>query len=123
MPMTTPHATLTRFTANLLQNDPAQVTDCIAGTAGAESFQRLWENPANDAERNLQSALHSLIPPVQELETNSADGGVKIRWSARVRQPFTTVENGVTKRWQAGERFELQTVMKQVGDEWKIVGF
>jgi hypothetical protein len=40
-----------------------------------------------------------------------------------VRQPFTTTENSITKTWQRGDRYELKTRLKQVGGEWKIVGF
>jgi RNA polymerase sigma factor (sigma-70 family) len=121
--MATPRDALTRFTALLLQGDPARTTNCFAGTTEAELFQRWWANPADEKERNLQQALRSLIPPVEVLGTNSLDDGLKIRWTAQVRQPFTQTEAGPARTWQTGERFELETRLKQVDAEWKIVGF
>jgi hypothetical protein len=121
--MTTPEATLSRFTALLFQGDPAQTTVCFAGTTESESFQRWWVGPENEKERNLRQALPSLMAPVEVLETNSVNGELQVRWTARVRQAFTVGEAGTARTWQTGERFEMETRLKQIAGEWKIVGF
>ena len=95
----------------------------FAGTAESEAFRRLWDNPANDAERELQQALKSLSPAIEVVQSTATEEGLKIKWKATVRQPFTTTVNGAAKTWQRGDRYELETRLKQMGGEWKIVGF
>jgi len=64
-----------------------------------------------------------LMTPVEVLETNSVNGELQVRWTARVRQAFTLGEAGTARTWQTGERFEMETRLKQIAGEWKIVGF
>lgn len=71
----------------------------------------------------MQIALRSLRRPVEVLETTSVNDGIEVRWAAFIRQPFTQVEGPTVKSWQPGESFGLRILMKQIGAEWRIVGF
>ncbi len=101
----------------------AQLDECFAGTAEAEAFRRIMENPETDAERELQQVLKSLGPTIQVVQTTATEDGLKVKWKASVQQSFTTTQNGVAKTWRLGEGYELELRLKQVGGEWKIVGF
>jgi hypothetical protein len=101
----------------------AQLEECFAGTAEAEAFRRILENPETDAERELQQVLKSLGPVIQVVQTTATEDGLKVKWKAAVQQSFTTTQNGVTKAWRLGEGYELELRLKQVGGEWKIAGF
>ncbi len=105
------------------RSDLARLDECFTSTAEAKAFRRLWENPANDDERELQQALKSLGPTIEVVQTTATDDGVKVKWEAAVRQPFTMTENGVARTWQRGERFALETRLEQADGEWKILGF
>lgn len=101
----------------------AQLEECFAGTAEAEAFRRILENPETDAERELQQVLKSLGTVITVVQTTATEDGLKVKWKAAVQQPFTTTENGVAKTWRLGEGYELELRLRQVGGEWKIVGF
>jgi hypothetical protein len=105
------------------RGDLSRAEECFVSATDAEAFHRLWENPANDTERELQQALKSLGTVIEVVQTTATGDGLKVKWKAAVPQPFTTTDNGVTKNWERGDRFELTTLLKQVGNEWKIVGF
>ena len=114
---------LTLFSMALVRGDLAQLEECFAGAAEAEAFRRVWENPMDDTQRQLQRVFKSVGPRIEVGEIATTAEGLKVKWIARVRQPFNTTENGITKTWQRGDRYELETRLKQVGGEWKIVGF
>ncbi len=101
----------------------AQLEECFAGAAEAKAFRRLLENPETDAERELQQVLKSLGSVIQVVQTTATEDGLKVKWKAAVQQPLTTTVNGVTRNWRLGEGYELELRLKQVGGEWKIVGF
>ena len=105
------------------RGDLSRAEECFVSATNAETFHRLWENPETDAERQLQQVLKSLGTVITVVQTTATEDGLKVKWKAAVQQPFTTTENGVTKTWRLGEGYELATVLKQVGSEWKIVGF
>ena len=105
------------------RSDLARLEECFAGAAEAKAFRQLYENPANDSERELQQVLKSLGPVIEVVQTTATDDGLKVKWKAPVRQPFTTAENGAARTWQPGDRYELELQLKQIGGEWKIVGF
>jgi RNA polymerase sigma-70 factor (ECF subfamily) len=111
------------FAMALVRGDLTQLEECFAGAAEAQVFRRIWEDPTSDAERELQLVLKSVGPGIEVGQITTTEEGFKVKWIARVRQPFTTTENGITKTWQRGDRYELETRLKQVGGEWKIVGF
>ncbi len=100
-----------------------QLEECFAGAAEAKAFRRLLENPETDAERELQEVLKSLGSVIQVLQTTVTEDGLKVKWKAAVQQPLTTTVNGVTKTWRLGEGYELELRLRQIGGEWKIVGF
>jgi RNA polymerase sigma factor (sigma-70 family) len=114
---------LTLFSMALVRGDLAQLEECFAGAAEAEAFRQVWENPMDDAQRQLQRVFKSVGPRIEVGEVATTAEGLKVKWIARVRQPFTTTENGIARTWQRGDRYELETRLKQVGGEWKIVGF
>ncbi len=111
------------YATALGRGDLARLEECFADAAAAEAFRRLLENPANDAERELQQVLKSLGPVVEVVQTTATEDGLKVKWKATVRQPFTATENGAARTWQRGDRYELEVRLKQVDGEWKIVGF
>jgi RNA polymerase sigma-70 factor, ECF subfamily len=104
------------------RSDLARLEECFTSTAEVEAFRRLWESPANDTERELQQVLKSLGPVIEVIQTAATEDGLKVKWKATVRQPFTTTENGAAKTWQPGDPYELEARLKQIGGEWKIVG-
>jgi RNA polymerase sigma-70 factor (ECF subfamily) len=114
---------LTLFSMALVRGDLAQLEECFADAAEAEAFRRVWENPMDDTQRQLQRVFKSVGPRIEVGQTTTTEEGLKVKWIARVRQPFTTTENGTTMTWQRGDRYELETRLKQVGGEWKIVRF
>ena len=111
------------FAMALVRSDWAGLEECFAGAAEAEAFRRVWLDPANDAERELQRVFKSVGPGTEIAQTTPTAEGLTVKWIARVRQPFTTTENGIARNWQRGDRYELETLLKLVGGEWKIVGF
>ncbi len=111
------------YAAALGRGDLARLEECFAGTAEAAAFRQLLENPLNDAERELQQVLKSLGPVIEVVQTTATEDGLKVKWKAAVRQPFTTTENGVARVWERGDCYELEARLKQVDGEWKIVGF
>lgn len=114
---------LTLFAMALVRGDLARLEECFAGAAEAEVFRRFWENPTDDAERELQQVFKSVGPRIEVAQTTTTGDGLKVIWKATVRQPFTTTVNGAAKTWQRGDRYELETRLKQIDGEWKIVGF
>jgi RNA polymerase sigma factor (sigma-70 family) len=114
---------LTLFANALVRGDPARWLDCFDGAIETNPLRRALENPTTEAERELQRVLWSLGPPVEVMQTTETVDGLKVKWKATVRQPFTTADNGVTKTWQRDDRYELELRLKQIGGEWKIVGF
>jgi RNA polymerase sigma factor (sigma-70 family) len=121
--LATTEGALRLFADALARGDPARWMDCFDGTVDANPLRRALESPATDAERELQQVLRSLGPPVEVVQTTETEDGLKVKWKATVRQPFTTADNGVTKNWQRADRYELELRLKQIGGEWKIVGF
>jgi hypothetical protein len=119
----TPEGALTLFANALVRGDPPRWLDCFDGTAETNPVRRALENPTSDAEREWQQILKSLRPPVELVGPTATEDGLKVKWKATIQQPFTTTENGVSRTWQRGDRFELEVRLKQVGGEWKIVGF
>ncbi len=105
------------------RSDLARLEECFAGPAEATAFRQVLENPANDTERELQQALKSLGPVIEVVQSTAIENGLKVKWTAPVRQPFTTTVNGAARTWHPGDRYELEVRLKQIGDEWKIVGF
>ncbi len=119
----TVYGALTLFAAALPGGDLARLEPCFVGTAEASTFLRLWENPTNDVERALQQVLKSVGTLIEVVQTTATEDGLKVKWKATVRRPFTTTEDGAAKTWQPGDSYLLELRLKQVGGEWKIVGF
>ncbi len=95
----------------------------VPGSAELTGFQRLLQNPQNDEERSMKQCLESLGQPVEIAETTPWEDGLKVKWKATVRKPFSLIENGTLKNWQQGDKFELEVRLKKVGEEWRIAGF
>ncbi len=114
---------LTLFAAALTPRNPARLEQCFAGTSEAEAFRRVSDNPTNDIERELQQAFSSVGTLIEIVQTTDTEEGLKVKWKATVRRPFTTTSNGVMKTWQPGDRYVLETRLKQINGEWKIIGF
>jgi hypothetical protein len=119
----TTEGALTLFAAALTPRNPARLEQCFAGTSEAEAFRRILDNPTNDIERELQQAFSSVGTLIEIVQTTDTEEGLKVKWKATVRRPFTTTNNGVMKTWQPGDRYELETRLKLINGEWKIVGF
>jgi len=121
---TSPLGAVHRFATELRRGDMSRLAQCfVPGSAEVAGFKRLLENPQNDEERSMKQCLESLGQPVEIVETTPWVDGLKVRWKATVRKPFSLVEEGTLKNWQEGDKFDLEVRLKKVGEDWRIAGF
>ncbi len=121
---TSPQGAVQQFAGVLRRGDWSRLEQCfVPGSAELAGFQRLLQNPQNDEERSMKQCMESLGQPVEITETTPWEDGLKVKWKATVRKPFSLVEDGMFKNWQEGDKFELEVRLKKVGDNWRIAGF
>lgn len=120
----TPAGAVHRLASALARGDRTGLQKCfVPGTTAYEGLRRILEFPQSAEEQEIKQCLESLSTPVEVLETTATDDGLKVRWQATVRKPFTTFEDGIPQSWQIGHHFELEARLKQVEGEWKIINF